>query len=167
MIRHGVVVVAGECDRRALSGGGPGGGSKRRIRGGSWNNSANHCTVSNRNNNPGNRNNNNGFRPARSSDQTVWMPRHSMGLNRPPPRSRPPREARQTTNPPRPAQVGPPEAVSKAPGGGTLPGVLSGRDIQMPCSPGMKPRALRRGPCRAGWRSRPRAGAGGVRARRG
>ncbi|MBR3831021.1 MAG: SUMF1/EgtB/PvdO family nonheme iron enzyme [Muribaculaceae bacterium] len=31
-------------------------------RGGSWNNNANNCRVSNRNNNPDNRNNNLGFR---------------------------------------------------------------------------------------------------------
>jgi hypothetical protein len=34
-----------------------------RMRGGSWNNNANNCTVTNRNNNnPTNTNNNNGFR---------------------------------------------------------------------------------------------------------
>ncbi|MDR0970250.1 MAG: SUMF1/EgtB/PvdO family nonheme iron enzyme [Lentimicrobiaceae bacterium] len=38
-------------------------GSNRVIRGGSWNNNARNCRVSNRNNNaPGNRNNNVGFR---------------------------------------------------------------------------------------------------------
>ncbi|MBN1338813.1 MAG: hypothetical protein JXA03_05780 [Bacteroidales bacterium] len=37
------------------------------LRGGSWNNNAQNCRVSNRNNNtPGNRNNNNGFRLALS-----------------------------------------------------------------------------------------------------
>lgn len=38
-------------------------GSNRVLRGGSWNNNARNCRVSNRNNNsPDNRNNNNGFR---------------------------------------------------------------------------------------------------------
>ncbi|MDE5551093.1 MAG: SUMF1/EgtB/PvdO family nonheme iron enzyme [Bacteroidaceae bacterium] len=38
-------------------------GSNRVLRGGSWNNNARNCRVSNRNNNtPGSRNNNNGFR---------------------------------------------------------------------------------------------------------
>jgi formylglycine-generating enzyme required for sulfatase activity len=42
--------------------------SNRVIRGGSWNNDATNCTVSNRNNNnPDNSNNNNGFRLACSS----------------------------------------------------------------------------------------------------
>ena len=37
--------------------------SNRVLRGGSWNNNARNCRVSNRNNNnPSNRNNNNGFR---------------------------------------------------------------------------------------------------------
>lgn len=40
-------------------------GSNRVLRGGSWNNNARNCRVSNRNNNtPDNRNNNNGFRLA-------------------------------------------------------------------------------------------------------
>ncbi len=40
-------------------------GSNRVIRGGSWNNNARNCRVSNRNNNsPGYRNNNFGFRLA-------------------------------------------------------------------------------------------------------
>lgn len=39
------------------------GHSNRVLRGGSWNNNARNCRVSNRNNNtPSNRNNNNGFR---------------------------------------------------------------------------------------------------------
>ena len=42
-------------------------GSNRCQRGGSWNNNANNCAVSNRNNNPYNRNNNYGFRVCRSS----------------------------------------------------------------------------------------------------
>ena len=43
-------------------------GSNRVKRGGSWNNNASNCTVSNRNNNnPYNRNNNNGFRLVRSA----------------------------------------------------------------------------------------------------
>ncbi|MDR2964078.1 MAG: RNA-directed DNA polymerase [Bacteroidales bacterium] len=47
-------------------------GSNRVLRGGSWNNNARNCRVSNRNNNtPTNRNNNNGFRLAHSSIQTV------------------------------------------------------------------------------------------------
>jgi hypothetical protein len=38
-------------------------GSNRVLRGGSWNNNARNCRVTNRNNNsPDNRNNNNGFR---------------------------------------------------------------------------------------------------------
>ena len=38
-------------------------GASRVLRGGSWNNNADNCRVSNRNNNaPDNRNNNNGFR---------------------------------------------------------------------------------------------------------
>ncbi|MBK8490235.1 MAG: hypothetical protein IPL49_04825 [Saprospirales bacterium] len=41
------------------------------MRGGSWNNNANNCRVSNRNNNnPDNRNNNNGFRLS----STVYTP---------------------------------------------------------------------------------------------
>jgi predicted lipoprotein len=52
--------------------------SNRHIRGGSWNNNANNCTVSNRNNNnPDNRNNNNGFRLARSSGTVVDATRDS------------------------------------------------------------------------------------------
>ncbi|MDR1739576.1 MAG: hypothetical protein LBR45_02320 [Bacteroidales bacterium] len=40
------------------------------LRGGSWNNNARNCRVSNRNNNnPDNRNNNNGFRLAVSSQR--------------------------------------------------------------------------------------------------
>ena len=47
---------------------GPDTGSNRVKRGGSWNNNASNCTVSNRNNNnPYNRNNNNGFRLVRSA----------------------------------------------------------------------------------------------------
>lgn len=43
-------------------------GSNRVLRGGSWNNNATNCRVSNRNrNNPDNRNNNNGFRLSLSS----------------------------------------------------------------------------------------------------
>ena len=46
-------------------------GSNRVLRGGSWNNSARNCRVSNRNNNsPGNRNNNNGFRLASAHEKT-------------------------------------------------------------------------------------------------
>ena len=49
-------------------------GSNRVLRGGSWNNNASNCTVSNRNNNnPTNSNNNNGFRlviPAHSSNDS-------------------------------------------------------------------------------------------------
>ena len=42
-------------------------GRNRVLRGGSWNNNAENCRVSNRNyNEPGNRNNNIGFRLARS-----------------------------------------------------------------------------------------------------
>lgn len=45
---------------------GASGGSDRVIRGGSWNNNASNCRVTNRNNNePDNRNNNVGFRLAR------------------------------------------------------------------------------------------------------
>lgn len=45
-------------------------GSYRVNRGGSWNNSAKHCRVSNRNNNtPSNSNNNIGLRLAYSSEQ--------------------------------------------------------------------------------------------------
>jgi formylglycine-generating enzyme required for sulfatase activity len=41
-------------------------GTNRVKRGGSWNNNASNCTVSNRNNNnPNNRNNNIGFRVVR------------------------------------------------------------------------------------------------------
>lgn len=44
------------------------GSSNRVNRGGSWNNNADHCAVSNRNNNnPYNQNNNLGFRVMRSS----------------------------------------------------------------------------------------------------
>jgi hypothetical protein len=53
-------------------------------RGGSWNNNANNCTVSNRNNNATNTNNNTGFRcisifmiricPARMADQRTGNP---------------------------------------------------------------------------------------------
>ena len=43
-------------------------GSNRVIRGGSWNNDADNCRVSNRNwNGPDNRNNNVGFRPANTA----------------------------------------------------------------------------------------------------
>ena len=45
-------------------------GSNRVLRGGSWNNNASNCAVSNRNNNnPYNRNNNNGFRVVRFSSK--------------------------------------------------------------------------------------------------
>ncbi|MGV8136003.1 MAG: SUMF1/EgtB/PvdO family nonheme iron enzyme [Mangrovibacterium sp.] len=48
-------------------------GSNRVFRGGSWNNNAKNCRVSNRNNNnPGNSNNNNGFR-------LVLAPAHRHG----------------------------------------------------------------------------------------
>jgi len=48
-------------------------GSNRVNRGGSWNNNASNCTVSNRNNNnPNNRNNNLGFRVVRSSSLRKW-----------------------------------------------------------------------------------------------
>ena len=48
-------------------------GNNRVLRGGSWNNNAENCRVSNRNNNnPDNRNNNNGFRIAHSS-RLGWM----------------------------------------------------------------------------------------------
>ena len=43
-------------------------GSNRCQRGGSWNNNANNCAVSNRNNNPYNRNNNYGFRVCRNAN---------------------------------------------------------------------------------------------------
>jgi retron-type reverse transcriptase len=47
-------------------------GSNRVNRGGSWNNNASNCRVSNRNNNtPSNRNNNLGFRLARSTKQLI------------------------------------------------------------------------------------------------
>ncbi|MBO5123900.1 MAG: SUMF1/EgtB/PvdO family nonheme iron enzyme [Spirochaetaceae bacterium] len=49
--------------------GGAASGSNRVNRGGSWNNNADNCTVSNRNyNDPNNRNNNLGFRLVRSAN---------------------------------------------------------------------------------------------------
>lgn len=46
----------------------------RVLRGGSWNNNAQNCRVSNRNrNNPGNRNNNNGFRLSLSSQTSLGL----------------------------------------------------------------------------------------------
>lgn len=50
-------------------------GNNRVLRGGSWNNNADNCTVSNRNNdNPNNRNNNLGFRVVRPSSIIIsWQ----------------------------------------------------------------------------------------------
>ena len=48
-------------------------GSNRVNRGGSWNNNAENCAVSNRNSNsPDNRNNKLGFRLVRSAQLTLW-----------------------------------------------------------------------------------------------
>ena len=55
------------------SGGTDKNGSNRVNRGGSWNNNAENCAVSNRNSNsPDNRNNNLGFRLVRSAQLTLW-----------------------------------------------------------------------------------------------
>lgn len=53
---------------------GPASGSNRVKRGGSWNNNANNCSVSIRNNNnPANRNNNLGFRFCRSASAQLYI----------------------------------------------------------------------------------------------
>ncbi len=55
------------------SGGTDKNGSNRVNRGGSWNNNAENCAVSNRNSNsPDNRNNNLGFRLVRSAQLALW-----------------------------------------------------------------------------------------------
>ncbi|MBQ9494734.1 MAG: SUMF1/EgtB/PvdO family nonheme iron enzyme [Treponema sp.] len=62
------IACKGKSNRQSATG--PSSGSARVLRGGSWNNNAQNCAVSYRNNNsPENRNNNCGFRVARSSSK--------------------------------------------------------------------------------------------------